>query len=158
MNGARRPAHPFGLGIPHRRKAALYCALAALLGTGILWLIFHYFLQVRGEFGPQPHALEVWWLRLHGASAFVALWFAGLLWGTHAQPGLRQTRWRVSGIAILALLALLALSGYLLYYASDDALRDLVRLLHWLTGLGLAIPLLIHVLGIRRSKKQRTRP
>jgi len=32
-----------------------------------------------------------------------------------------------------------------------------VRLTHWLTGLALAVPLLIHVIGIRRSKRQRAR-
>lgn len=157
MSDTRRAAHPFGLGIPHRRKAALYAALAALFGTGILWLVFHYFMQAPGEFGPQPHALEAWWLRLHGACAFVLLWFAGLLWGTHARPALLQPRWRISGISILALLALLAATGYLLYYAADDVLREIVRLTHWLTGLALAVPLLIHVIGIRRSKRQRAR-
>jgi hypothetical protein len=152
-----RPPHPFGLGIPHRRKAALYCALGVLFGSGILWLVFHYFLMRQGEFGPQPHPLEAWWLRLHGASAFLVLWFAGLLWGTHARPGLLQPRWRVSGVLILAALALLAVSGYLLYYAGDDTLRDVVRLVHWLTGLALAVPLLVHIVGIRRSKRQRQR-
>jgi hypothetical protein len=152
-----RPAHPFGLGIPHRRKAALYTALGVLFGSGILWLIFHYFLMRAGAFGPEPHPLEAWWLRLHGASAFAALWFAGLLWGTHVRPGLLQPRWRASGIMILVVLAALAISGYLLYYASDDRLRDIVRLVHWLSGLALALPLLIHIIGIRRSKRQRLR-
>ena len=158
MNRAPRPTHPFGLGIPHRRKAALYGAFAALFGTGILWLVFHYFMVRQGEFGPQPHPLELWCLRLHGACAFLLLWFAGVLWGTHARPGLQQPRWRGSGVAILVLLGVLAVSGYLLYYATDDTLREIVRLLHWLAGLTLAIPLLIHVVGVRRSKRQRQRP
>lgn len=157
MTRKPRPAHPFGLGIPHRRKAALYVALATLFGSGILWLIFHYFMTHEGEFGPEPDALEAWWLRLHGAAAFVALWFTGLLWGTHARPALMQARWRVSGIAILALLGALAFTGYLLYYGSADALRDAVRLLHWLAGLSLALPLAIHIVGVRRSRRQRQR-
>jgi len=155
MNRQPRPTHPFGLGLPHRRKSALYAALAVLFGSGMLWLVFHYFMLRQGEFGAEPHPLEAWWLRLHGAAAFVVLWFAGLLWGTHARPALLQPRWRVSGILILVVLAVLALSGYLLYYASDDTLRDGVRLVHWLAGFALLVPLLVHVIGIRRSKKQR---
>src|SRR3954468_9696141 len=145
MKRAHRPAQPFGLGVPHRRKHALYAAFAAAFLTGILWLIFHYFLQRQGEFGAEPHPLEQWWLRLHGACAFAMLWFGGLVWGTHARPALAQTRWRSSGLTIVVLIALLAASGYLLYYASDDAWRDAARLLHWVLGLLLAVPLLIHI-------------
>ena len=155
MKRPARPPHPFGLGIPHVRRRALYAAFALAFGTGILWLIFHYFMTRRGEFGAEPHPFEAWWLRLHGASAFVMLWFAGLVWGTHARPALMQARWRVSGIAIVTLLALLALTGYLLYYSGDDAWRDAARLLHWLLGLGLALPLLIHLIGVRRARRRR---
>jgi len=154
MKAQRGPVHAFGLGIPHRRKAALYLAFAALFGSGILWLIFHYFLMRQGEFGLEPHPLEAWCLRLHGAAAFVMLGFGGLLWGTHARPALLQSRWRNSGIAIVAVLVALAASGYLLYYASDDALRDGARLVHWLLGLTLALPLLIHVIGVRRARRR----
>jgi hypothetical protein len=154
MKVSSRPPHAFGLGIPHRRKAALYLAFAGLFGTGILWLVFHYFLIRQGEFGLEAHPLEAWWLRLHGAAAFVILWFGGMLWGTHARPALQQPRWRKSGIVIVAVLVALAASGYLLYYATDDTLRDGARLVHWLLGLALAIPLLIHVIGVRRGRRR----
>lgn len=157
MKHGRRPAHAFGLGVPHRRKRVLYAVFASAFLTGILWLVFHYFLQRQGEFGAEPHPLEQWWLRLHGASAFAMLWFAGLLWGTHARPALAQPRWRASGIAIVTCIALLAASGYLLYYASDDGWRDAARLLHWVIGLALALPLLIHIVGVRRARRQRLR-
>ena len=42
-----------------------------------------YLLTKQGEFGPQSHPLEPWWLKLHGAFAFAFTWFFGLLWGTH---------------------------------------------------------------------------
>jgi len=157
MKHGNRPAHPFGLGVPHRRKRALYAVFAATFATGILWLIFHYFMTRPGEFGPEPHPLEQWWLRLHGACAFAMLWFAGLVWGTHARPALLQPRWRSSGLTIVSVIALLAATGYLLYYAGDDAWRDAARLLHWIAGLALAVPLLIHVVGVRRSRRQRSR-
>jgi hypothetical protein len=148
-----RPLQAAGVGIPQRRKTSLYVALAVLFGSGILWLVFHYFLMRQGEFGMEPHPLEAWWLRLHGAAAFVVLWFAGLLWGTHARPNLTRRHWRGSGIIIVTLLALLAISGYLLYYAANDGLHDGARLVHWVLGLALAIPLLIHIFGGRRRDR-----
>ena len=154
MKAPRHAPHAFGLGIPHRRKAVLYLAFAVLFSSGILWLLFHYFLMRQGEFGLEPHPLEAWWLRLHGAAAFVMLSFGGLLWGTHARPALMQPRWRASGIAIVVLLVLLAASGYLLYYAAGDAWRDGARLAHWLLGLTLALPLLVHVVGVRRGRRR----
>ena len=56
-----------------------------------------------------------------------------------------------------AVFAVLAASGWLLYYASDDALRDAVRLVHWLVGLALIVPFLIHSLRARRSRMARER-
>ncbi|HZP68189.1 MAG TPA: hypothetical protein VFB32_17940 [Rudaea sp.] len=155
MKRTPRPAHPFGLGVPHRRRRALYATLALAFGTGILWLIFHYFLMRRGDFGLEPHPLEVWWLRLHGASAFAMLWFTGVLWGTHAYPAFAQTRWRASGVAMLALIALLAITGYLLYYTADDDWQSAARLVHWVLGLSFAVPVLIHFVGARRARRQR---
>jgi hypothetical protein len=153
MKTRSRQSPSIGLRIPRRRRMSLYVALAVLFGSGILWLVFHYFLMRRGEFGMEPHALEAWWLRLHGAAAFVILWFAGLLWGTHARPNLMRQRWRASGIVIVTLLALLAISGYLLYYAANDGLHDAARLVHWVLGLSLAVPLLIHIFGGQRRSR-----
>lgn len=151
-----RPVHGgHGLRLSPRHRRLVYGTFAAIWITGILWLIFHYFLQRQGEFGLESHPLEAWWLRLHGAVAFVALWLGGVVWIVHVRHGLSRPKRRVSGIALIAMFAVLAASGYLLYYASDDALRDAVRLLHWLVGLGLAVPFLIHSLRARRTRKMK---
>jgi hypothetical protein len=138
----------------HRRLAYSVLALAWL--TGILWLVFHYFLNRQGEFGSEPHPLEAWWLRLHGVAAFASLWLGGLLWGLHVRPGLTRPNRRTSGIVLIALFALLVLSGYLLYYAGADWLRDGVRLVHWLVGLFLVLPFLIHSLRARAARQTRS--
>ena len=75
----RHMPHAHGLRLASRHRGLAYATFAAIWFTGILWLIFHYFLQRQGEFGAEPHPLEAWWLRLHGAVAFVVLWLAGLL-------------------------------------------------------------------------------
>ena len=108
--------------------------------SGGIWLAFHHFVSTQGRFGPMPHPLEPWWLRLHGAFAFAALWLLGLLSAVHVAREWRDGRKRPTGIVLVGVLAWLTLSGYLLYYAGEDSLRDVVSLLHW--SVGLACPAL----------------
>src|SRR4029453_18717436 len=100
VRGAKRLANPRRHAVMSRalsrakataRVAALPRIVIYVVGTGLwltgaLWLLFHYLLKRQGWLGGvQP--LESWWLRLHGAFAFVAIWTFGLLWGTHVVPG-----------------------------------------------------------------------
>ena len=137
----------------HRRFA--YATIAAVWLSGVLWLVYHYGLQREGSFGPEPHPLESWWLRLHGLAAFISLFAFGLLWGVHIRAGLAFARRRLSGLLLLVLLIILSLSGYLLYYAGDETLRDAVRVVHWLLGLALLLPFVVHVVRARRQRDAR---
>lgn len=128
---------PIRLGAGYRRTVNVIAA--GVWATGVLWLVFHYFLQRPGDFGADPHPLEAWWLRLHGAFAFGALWTLGLLSASHLINGWASHRRRRSGASLLALAVVLTLSGYLLYYAGGDRVRSLVAILHW--SVGLAAPL-----------------
>lgn len=145
------------LRLPPNYRRLAYAALAAAWLTGILWLVLHYFMARQGEFGAEPHPFEAWSLRLHGLAALVVLFVAGLLWGVHVRPGLLGPKRRTSGIALLALLGWLAATGYLLYYASADGLRDAARLVHWSIGLVAALPFLLHALRGRAERQQSER-
>ena len=59
-----------GLRLSRRHQAWLHGASALLFTTGALWLVFHHYVRVPGEFGSEPHPLESWWLKLHGAAQF----------------------------------------------------------------------------------------
>src|SRR5262249_47187900 len=109
-------------------------------------------LQRQGEFGSAPHPLEIWWLRLHGAAAFAALWLGGLLWSAHVRPALTGAKRRASGILLVAAFGVLAGSGYLRYYAHGGGVRDAIGVLHWLVGLALLVPLLWHSLRARSAR------
>jgi hypothetical protein len=50
---------------------------------------------------------------------------------------------------LLLVFAALIVSGYLLYYAGDEGLRDKVSLIHWIVGLAVVLVYLLH----RVSKK-----
>ncbi len=139
------------LGNVHRRL--LYAAFAVLLISGLLWLGFHYFISIKGEFGDAHHPLEVWWLKLHGLAAMLALIVFGSLMPGHIRNAWRHQKNRGSGGSMIALVLLLALSGYLLYYAGGEELRQLSSIAHWVIGLVMLPLLILHIVLGRRSRE-----
>jgi hypothetical protein len=138
------------------KRRALYIIGLGVWLSGALWLLFHHFFVEQGEFGPEFNPLEPWWLKLHGAFGFAAIWIFGLLWAIHitkAWPGLRR-RW--SGGVLTAIFAWLILSGYLLYYVGDESARSVVSVLHW--GIGLVSPVCFgfHRLRLRKGRLARS--
>jgi hypothetical protein len=116
----------------------VYWTAAALFASGALWLVFHYFLQVEGQFGPAPHPLEQWWLRMHGAAAMLALVVVGSLLPIHLRRGWHQRRNLPLGIMLSSVLLLLTLTGYALYYVGSEDARPWIGVLHW--GIGMLAP------------------
>ncbi|WP_090451116.1 hypothetical protein [Dyella sp. OK004] len=154
------PHHPTVVGhrtplrLSRRRRYLVYGIGWTLWASGALWLLFHYALMQKGEFGDTPHPLEPWWLRLHAAMAFAALWSFGLVWGVHIVAGWRTRRQRLSGGLSVGLLLWLVISGYLLYYLGDEQWRGITSVAHWLTGLSLPLLLACHIIfGRRRTKR-----
>jgi hypothetical protein len=131
------------LGPRHKRLA--YATFALLWVSGALWLLFHYFLGVEGDFGPEPHALEKWWLRLHGLAGMLALVALGSLLTNHVRLAWQRNKNRTSGLPMLALTVWLAVTGYALYYFASDANAAWLPLLHWIAGLALPLALTAHV-------------
>ena len=125
-----------------------------LWASGLAWLLLHYLLQAKGEFGPEPSPLEPWALKLHGLFAFASLWTLGLLWGVHVVNGWSLGRRRWSGGLLLGALGLLTASGWLLYYAGADEVRSATSVVHWAIGLG-ALPLYLAHRLIRQAVSRR---
>jgi hypothetical protein len=135
-----------------RHKKWLYAGFALLWLSGALWLAFHYFFRMEGEFGPEPHPLEAWWLRLHGLMAMVALVLVGSLAPNHIRLAWNRRKNHRSGLPMLALTVWLAATGYALYYFSSDDNAAWLPLLHWIIGLALPLVLVLHIrLGRRRA-------
>jgi len=137
--------------LSRRHEWLVWLILGATWGSGLLWLVFHYWLMQNGEFGPLPHPLEGWWLRLHGAGAFATLWLLGLLWAVHMTRAWPLSLRRRTGLGMGVTASVLVLSGFLLYYGGES-LRAYAAPLHW--GLGLAtLPLAL--LHMRRRTQAR---
>jgi hypothetical protein len=152
MSPAFRVVHKPRLYFSRRGKLVVYAVLGVTWSSGLAWLILHYLLTRHGEFGDEPHPLESWALALHGACAFAGLWLGGWLWSTHISPWWISHKRRSSGIVLIGMAVLLIVSGYLLYYASDENIRGAIRILHWSVGLALALPVLVHALRSGRYR------
>ncbi|MHB1245068.1 MAG: hypothetical protein ACYCZH_01410 [Sulfuriferula sp.] len=134
---------PIRFAKPH--KYALYVVFTLLWLSGALWLGFHYFLRQPGDFGEIAHPLEIWWLRLHGLMGFAMLVAVGTVLPIHTRRAWHLHKNRSSGFLMQAILLLLALTGYALYYFASDANAAWLPLLHWIVGLTLPLMLVVHI-------------
>jgi hypothetical protein len=127
----------------------------ALLLSGALWLVFHYFVAVPGDFGDTRHPLEAWWLRLHGAAAMGFLIVLGTVLPVHVRRAWDSRRNRRNGAAVLCVITALIISGYALYYAGSEELRPWIRRIHWVAGLVAVLALVLHVFTGKQAAARR---
>jgi hypothetical protein len=150
---SRAPAGRIGV-LPHRRKNAIYLTAAGVWITGILWLIFHYFITVPDQFGfTQRHPLQKWWMIAHALLAVFAVWFFGMLWPNHVKRAWTKKVRRGTGGTLFGVTAWLSLTGVALYYIGDDSWRSATSLAHWIIGVVALGVFLLHLLT-RRSHDQ----
>ena len=133
----------------------LYVFGTLLVLSGALWLLFHYFVRMPGQFGDSPHSLEPWWLGIHGLSAAAFLIGFGSVLPGHVRRAWVGRRNRISGAFFFTLLALLIATGYGLYYLGEDSVRELVSAVHWMVGLGMPALMGCHIWLGRASRKLR---
>ncbi len=133
---------PSQIKLSRLRRLSVYAVAVGLWLSGAVWLIAHYWLVKQGEYGPQISPIEPWTLDTHGGFAMLAIWALGLLWGIHVLAGWGARRGRWSGGILLGAMAVLMLSGYLLYYMADEDLRGWTSLIHWALGLA-TLPLFV---------------
>ena len=144
------------LSMSARRRWILYVVDGGVWGTGVLWLIYHYFLRKQGPFGFVNNPLEHWWIVAHAALSFGAIWLFGLVWA-HVAGGwsMRWRRW--SGGTLFGVLTVLIFSGYGLYYIDSQKIHSWVSILHWGVGLAALAAFVIHRLSKSAPRTDRAR-
>lgn len=147
MSPRRRPTN-----LPRWQELAVYVSGAILLVTGIAWLILDKWVRTVGEFGPEHHPAQHWTLIAHAIGAYAFLVVIGMLIPVHIPLGWNRNRNRVSGITVLTICAILALTALGLYYIGEDVTRSWASLAHWTVGLAAAAILMIHVIRGRSGR------
>jgi hypothetical protein len=134
----------------------LYAIGTLLFVSGLGWLADHYLFAGSAEFGDAHAPLEPWWLCLHGAAAMAGLAVFGSLFPGHIARAWRLRANRRSGLIMLSIMVLLAVTGWALYYVGDEETRPWISMVHWLVGIAAGAGLLLHVrLGKRRMQRVR---
>ena len=126
---------------PGLRRAVQWCSTALWLSGGA-WLILHYFFASVGEFGPTPNSTEPAVLRVHGWIAVSAVFLSGWVTAAHVIPRWYGPR-RISGIALVAVVVVLILTGYALYYTTGH-LNGIATAAHELVGVTALVAALAH--------------
>jgi hypothetical protein len=135
-------------------RLGVYATGAVLLLTGLLWLALHYSVGARA--GGLPHPMEAWSMRLHGLAAQAGMFVLGMVAAVHLPQGWslsRRRRWaaqRRTGLALCALAAALAATGYLLDYFAPQWLRPTLGWAHAAAGAAMALTVAWHRLGAGR--------
>ena len=124
-------------------KAVVYLSFGLLLLTGAGWMYAQGRLADQG-WEPLPRLL----MKIHGGAAMLALLVLGAL-ATHIRRGWKADKNRLSGALLMAVNVFLIVTGYGLYYAGGEALREWFS--HWHAWIGLASGVLLpaHVLAGR---------
>lgn len=134
-----------------RHERWTYGVLAAVYFTGVAWLVLRYGVRDDGLESGWSIA-RVWALRAHGAAAMATLVAVGTLLAVHVPGGWRLRSNLRSGIGMLAVMALLVLTGWLLYYASGETLRAWSSWVHIAIGAAAPLGLVWHLAYRRRAK------
>ena len=144
---------PNSLRLTYNHKCWFYGTFGLLFLSGVLWLVFHYFVRIPGEFGETAHPAQAWFLKAHGGAAMGSLILLGTLVPGHIRRGWNARKNRTTGGSFLVLNGILILSGYALYYFGGEHSRAFISALHWIIGLAFPAVLIWHIWHGRRLRK-----
>jgi hypothetical protein len=131
-------------------RIVLYVSGWGIWLTGVLWVLYHYFMRVKGPFGFKSNPLEEVWLISHGGFAVAGTFLFGVLWRPHIVSGwdMHWRRWSGGGLAGVTLF--LIVSGYAVYYIGGRQWLAWTSILHW--GIGIATLALFFIHWLSKSR------
>jgi hypothetical protein len=133
-----------------RQRLAVYGVVGALWASGCLWLCLDQFFAKRGQFGSIPNPLEPPLLLIHGILAILSLYLFGWLTARHVVRWWPGRLRRLGGGSLAAFLALLVVSGFALFFVTDDEWQHISRLIHDVLGLAVTLFAIQHWFFLNR--------
>jgi hypothetical protein len=130
--------------LPKALKRSIHFVALAVLTTGIIWVALR---AVPDDWisGAQSRHFQAQLLKLHGATAMLALIAFGALLVAHILPALKSPPNRAAGISLLSCAGSLALTGWGLYYIGEEELRGWASDLHIVIGVSATLIFAWHV-------------
>jgi 4-amino-4-deoxy-L-arabinose transferase-like glycosyltransferase len=132
--------------MPGWQRTFVICGMMTCSITGLVYLLGHQFHIQRSTLG--AHNI----LAAHGIAAMLATLAIGSVLPFHLKAGFKSKKQWWSGFSQLGFLAVLLISGSLLYYGPEE-IRDGVIDTHWIVGLLFFIVFILHAFSKIRSTR-----
>ena len=124
--------------MPRWQRWSFWIGMGLCCFSGLSYLLGH-------EFFMAPEILSHRrMLTLHGIAAGVAVFLLGTIAVGHVRVGWILRKNKLTGMSNIIVLGLLVLTGWGLYYGSEE-MRDLTVSGHWISGLMFIIALSLHL-------------
>ncbi len=136
--------------MPVRKRLAIYLLLGTLWLSGCAWLALDQFFASKGPFGMTPHPWASGILLVHGIVAILSMYLFGWVTARHVLRWWPSRLRRVSGGTLAALFVLLTVSGFALFFVSEDRWQHLAAVAHDALGLGITVFAIQHWFFSRR--------
>jgi hypothetical protein len=134
--------------MPGWQRTFVICGLMTCSITGLMYLLGHQFQIQRSTLG--THSILV----AHGITAMLATLAIGSVLPFHIKAGHKSKKQWWSGFSQLGFLAILLISGALLYYGPEE-MRDGVIDTHWIVGLLFFTIFILHAFTRLRNTSYR---
>jgi hypothetical protein len=117
-------------------RYTVYAVFGVLWFSGCLWMVLDQFFARSGQFGVSPHPWEPTVLLIHGVLAIIGTYLLGWISSRHALDAWLRAVRRWSGGSLAVVLALLVVSGFALFFLSEDKWQRFTAFAHETLGLG----------------------
>ena len=134
------------------QRLTVYIIVGAIWLSGCLWLYLDKFFSQRGEFGTTPNFLQPPLLLVHGVLALFGLYLFGYISARHVVHWWPARTRRLGGGTLAAILIILVLSGFVLFFVSDDDTQHFAVLTHDVLGVAVTLFAMQHWFTRQRSR------
>jgi hypothetical protein len=125
--------------MPDLLRYPVYLVFGGVWLTGCAWLVLHVFFEVPDEFGNARHPLEPILLSIHGVLSIAIAYLFGWIMARHASEAWRQQKRRVSGGVLTAVLVVLSLTGFALFFLTDSHWHTQSTRIHEVLGVAVTL-------------------
>lgn len=140
--------------VPKALRRFLYGVFLLSWISGLTFFVLNRWVVVEGDFGPEKHPAQFWFLKAHGAAAFLMMIHFGYLLASHSVPSWAVKRSRPLGGLLVGAVGFLIVSAYFLYYIGDETWRTWVAYAHASVGVSLPFILAGHIWHARRQRRR----
>lgn len=139
-----------GRRMPGRQRLAVYVILGLLWLSGGVWLLLDQFFQRQGEFGAMQNPWQPPLLLVHGIVAIGSMYLLGWISARHVLRWWPSRLRRLSGSLLASLLTILVLSGFALFFLTDDRWQHASVVAHDVIGIAITAFAVQHWFFARR--------